>query len=173
VGEVYWVNRGLHWKTKKYFFVISCFFLTRVDKLSNATRIFYSDIRIQSLTSTSVIVISKYHRKTNLHLYIHYIFMRDLEVTERHTYRLLRHDVLKSSRRMPTLQSIILLPSWRLISATISLNRHYTATRLHYVTSKKRGTFSCFIFSKYCGILHKAIINIKIFSHSLNMEILK
>jgi len=39
VGEVYWVIRGLHWKIKKYFFWISCFFLTRVDKLLNAPRI--------------------------------------------------------------------------------------------------------------------------------------
>ena len=35
VGEVYWVIRGLHWKIKKYFFVINCFLLTQVDKLLN------------------------------------------------------------------------------------------------------------------------------------------
>jgi hypothetical protein len=38
VGEVFWVIRGLQWKIKKYFFVISCFFLTQVDKLLNAPR---------------------------------------------------------------------------------------------------------------------------------------
>jgi hypothetical protein len=36
--KVYWVIRGLHWKIKKYFFVISCFFFTQVDKLLNAPR---------------------------------------------------------------------------------------------------------------------------------------
>jgi len=35
VGEVYWVIKGLHWKIKKYFFVISRFFLIQVDKLLN------------------------------------------------------------------------------------------------------------------------------------------
>jgi len=40
VGEVCWVIRGLHWKIKKYFFVISCFFRTQVDKLLNAPRIY-------------------------------------------------------------------------------------------------------------------------------------
>jgi hypothetical protein len=34
VGEVYWVIRGLHRKK----IVISCFFLTQVDKLLNAPR---------------------------------------------------------------------------------------------------------------------------------------
>jgi len=63
-------------------------------------------------------------------------FQNFMEVTESHTYRLLGRDAVKSSRRMPTFQSIILHPSWRLISVTIPMNRHYTATRLHYVSPR-------------------------------------
>ena len=38
VGEVYWVIMGLQWKIKNIFLMISCFFLTQVDKLLNTPR---------------------------------------------------------------------------------------------------------------------------------------